>query len=138
MHSTRLSGQHRKNNHAYVTDKVKAFADGEKFICKLAYASAVEVRAELPETADGMVSVITDNARMYMPMAELVDLEKERARMEKELANAKEQLDGQIAKLANENFVSRAPEKVVNTEREKKAKLEALIENLEESLKNLG
>ena len=99
---------------------------------------AVEVRAELPEAVDGMVSVITDNARMFMPMAELVDLEKERARMEKELANARKQLDGQIAKLANENFVSRAPEKVVNAEREKKAKLEALIENLEDSLKNLG
>ena len=128
----------RKSHLIIVTDKAKAFTDGEKFICKLAYASGIEVRAELPETTDGMVSVITDNARMFMPMAELVDLEKERARMEKELANAKKQLDGQIAKLANENFVSRAPEKVVNIEREKKAKLEALIENLEESLKNLG
>ncbi len=128
----------RKSHLIIVTDKAKAFTDGEKFICKLAYASGVEVRAELPESTDGMVSVITDNARMFMPMAELVDLEKERARMEKELANAKKQLDGQNAKLANENFVSRAPEKVVNTEREKKAKLEALIENLEESLKNLG
>ena len=128
----------RKSHLIIVTDKAKAFSDGEKFICKLAYASGVEVRAELPESTDGMVSVITDNARMFMPMAELVDLEKERARMEKELANAKKQLDGQNAKLANENFVSRAPEKVVNAEREKKAKLEALIENLEESLKNLG
>ncbi len=128
----------RKSHLIIVTDKAKAFTDGEKFICKLAYASGVEVRAELPESADGMVSVITDNARMFMPMAELVDLEKERTRMEKELANAKKQLDGQNAKLANENFVSRAPEKVVNAEREKKAKLEALIENLEESLKNLG
>ena len=128
----------RKSHLIIVTDKAKAFTDGEKFICKLAYASGVEVRAELPESTDGMVSVITDNARMFMPMAELVDLEKERTRMEKELANAKKQLDGQNAKLANENFVSRAPEKVVNAEREKKAKLEALIENLEESLKNLG
>ena len=128
----------RKSHLIIVTDKAKAFNDGEKFICKLAYASGIEVRAELPESTDGMVSVITDNARMFMPMAELVDLEKERTRMEKELANAKKQLDGQIAKLANENFVSRAPEKVVNVEREKKAKLEALIENLEESLKNLG
>ena len=128
----------RKSHLIIVTEKAKAFTDGEKFICKLAYASGAEVRAELPESTDGMVSVITDNARMFMPMAELVDLEKERARMEKELANAKKQLDGQNAKLANENFVSRAPEKVVNAEREKKAKLEALIENLEESLKNLG
>ena len=128
----------RKSHLIIVTDKGNAFTGGEKFICKLAYASGIEVRAELPETTDGMVSVITDNARMFMPMAELVDLEKERARMEKELSNARKQLDGQIAKLANENFVSRAPEKVVNVEREKKAKLEALIENLEESLKNLG
>ncbi len=127
----------RKSHLIIVTDKAKAFADGEKFICKLAYASQISVAAELPESTDGMVSVITDNARMFMPMAELVDLEKEKARMEKELANARKQLDGQIAKLSNEKFVSRAPEAVVNTEREKKAKLEALIENLEESLKNL-
>ena len=127
----------RKSHLIIVTDKAKAFTDGEKFICKLAYASTISVTSELPETTDGMVSVITDNARMFMPMAELVDLEKEKARMEKELASARKQLDGQIAKLSNEKFVSRAPEAVVNAEREKKAKLEALIENLEESLKNL-
>ena len=128
----------RKSHLIIVTGKAKAFAEGEKFICKLAYASGIHVTDKLPESAEGMVSVITDNARMFMPMAELVDLEKERARMEKELANAKKQLDGQNAKLANENFVSRAPEHVVNLEREKKAKLEALIENLEDSLKKLG
>ena len=127
----------RKSHLIIVTDKAKAFTDGEKFICKLAYASEISVTDELPANTDGMVSVITDNARMFMPMAELVDLEQEKARMEKELANARKQLEGQIAKLANEKFVSRAPEAVVNTEREKKAKLEALIENLEESLKNL-
>ena len=85
-----------------------------------------------------MVSVITDNARMFMPMAELVDLEKEKERIQKELANAEKQLAGQNAKLANQNFVTRAPEAVVNVEREKKAKLEALIENLKLSLENLG
>ena len=85
-----------------------------------------------------MVSVITDNARMFMPMAELVDMEKEKARLEKELANAEKQLAGQIAKLSNENFVTRAPESVVNIEREKKVKLEALIENLKASLASFG
>ena len=58
-------------------------------------------------------------------------------RIEVTLANAQKQLAGQNAKLANENFISRAPEAVVNTEREKKAKLEALIENIKLSLKNL-
>ena len=85
-----------------------------------------------------MVSVVTDNARLFMPMAELVDLEKERARIAKELANAEKQLTAQIGKLSNQNFITRAPEAVVNTEREKKAKLEALIENLRASLASLG
>ena len=128
----------RKSHLIIVSDKAKPFNDGVPFICKLAYASEVSVIAEVPESTDGMVSVITDNARMFMPMAELVDLEKEKARIEKELANAEKQLQAQIGKLANENFVSRAPEHVVNIEREKKAKLEGLIENLKASLENLG
>ena len=120
------------------TEKAAAFEAGVSYICKLAYASEVSVLAVPPEKTDGMVTVITDNARMYMPMAELVDMEKEKARMEKELANAEKQLAGQIAKLSNENFVTRAPESVVNVEREKKAKLEALIENLKASLEAFG
>ena len=108
------------------------------YICKLAYSSGVSVLDAAPEKTEGMVSVVTDNARMFMPMAELVDLEKEKARIDKELANAEKLLAGQIAKLSNQNFVTRAPEAVVNVEREKKAKLEALIENLKISLENLG
>ena len=128
----------RKAHLIIATDKQAAFEAGRSYITKLAYASEVSVVAEAPEGSDSMVSVITDNARMFMPMAELVDLEKERARIRKELANAEKQLAGQNAKLANENFVSRAPEAVVNVEREKKAKLEALIENLKLSLAAIG
>ncbi len=128
----------RKAHLIIVTDKKAAFEAGVSYIKKLAYASEVTVTAEAPASTDGMVSVVTDNARMFMPMAELVDLEKERARIQKELQNAEKQLAGQNAKLANENFVTRAPEAVVNVEREKKAKLEALIENLKISLEHLG
>ncbi len=128
----------RKAHLIIVTDKKAAFEAGVSYICKLAYASEVSVRDAAPENTKGMVSVVTDNARMFMPMAELVDLEKERARIQKELANAEKQLAGQIAKLSNQNFVTRAPEAVVNAEREKQAKLEALIENLKISLEQLG
>ena len=128
----------RKAHLIIATDKKAAFEAGCSYICKLAYASDISVQDAAPESADGMVSVVTDNARMFMPMAELVDLEKEKARILKELANAEKQLEGQIAKLANEKFISRAPENVVNMEREKKAKLEALIENLKLSLEHLG
>ena len=104
---------------------------------KLAYAADVSALDEVPADADKMVTAVTDNARMFMPMADLVDLEKERARLQKELANAAKQLQAQIGKLANQNFITRAPEAVVNIEREKKAKLEALIENLKSNLSHL-
>ena len=128
----------RKAHLIIATEKTAAFEAGAGYICKLAYASEVSVLSAPPEKTDGMVAVITDNARMFMPMAELVDMEKELARMNKELASAEKQLAGQIAKLSNENFVSRAPENVVNAEREKKAKLEALIENLRAEINNLS
>ena len=128
----------RKAHLIIATGKKAAFEAGSGYICKLAYASKVSVVDAPPAGSDSMVSVITDNARMFMPMAELVDLDKERTRIAKELANAEKQLAGQNAKLENQNFVSRAPEAVVNAEREKKAKLEALIENLRASLAALG
>ena len=124
----------RKAHLIIATDKKDAFEAGRSYICKLAYSSDVSVVDAAPEDSSGMVSVVTDNARMFMPMAELVDLEKEKARITKELANAEKQLQAQIGKLSNQNFVTRAPEAVVNAEREKKAKLEALIENLKLSL----
>ena len=127
----------RKAHLLVVTDKKAAFEAGKADMCKLAYASEVSVLDADPEGSDGMVAVITDNTRMFMPLSELVDMEKEIARTEKELANAEKLLAGQNAKLANQNFVSRAPEAVVNVEREKKAKLEALIENLKLQLANM-
>ena len=128
----------RKARLFIATESGSVFADGESYIKKLAYSSEVIVSAEPPEGSENMVSVVTDNARMFMPMAELVDLEKEKDRINKELQKAEKQLQAQIGKLANQNFVTRAPEAVVNAEREKKAKLEALIENLKLSLENLN
>ena len=72
-----------------------------------------------------------------MSLDMLVDIEKERARIEKELDKARAQLEAQNKKLANESFVSRAPEAVVNAERERAEKAKALIANLEESLAKL-
>ena len=120
------------------TDRGDVFRAGEVYLSKLAYAGAVTISAAVPESTDGMVSVVTDNARMFMPMAELVDLDKERERIAKELERARGNYQGQMNKLANENFVSRAPEAVVAAERDKAEKLLALIANLEESLRNLG
>ena len=121
----------------------ETYRSGAKYLSRLASASEVEVRgisgagSDAEENAKGMVTVTTSSARVLMPMAELVDLEAERARIEKELDKARAQLEAQNKKLANESFVSRAPEAVVNAERERAEKAKALIANLEESLAKL-
>ena len=119
------------------SDRPEVFEAGRTYLSKLAYAGKVEISAEAPADTEGMVSVVTGSAKMFMPMAELVDIEKERARIEKELDKARAQLEAQNKKLANESFVSRAPEAVVNAERERAEKARALIANLEESLAKL-
>ncbi len=121
-----------------VTDKDKIFGNCRAYFSKLAYAGEVLISDVPPENIEGMVSVVTDEARMFMPMAELVDLEKERERIKKELEKAKKELDGQVKKLSNQAFLAKAPEHVINTERERAAKAQALIENLQESLKKLS
>ena len=128
----------RKAHLFIVTDRKAAFEAGQTYISKLAYSSDVSILSDLPADSDKMVSVITDNARLFMPMSDLVDFEAERARLTKEIEKTEKLIAGQDAKLANTNFVSRAPEAVVNAEREKKTKLEALLENLKLSLNNLG
>ncbi|MBR2799887.1 MAG: valine--tRNA ligase, partial [Oscillospiraceae bacterium] len=128
----------RKAHLIIVTQEADTFEAGRAYITKLAYASEVSVLDSVPADAESMVTAVTDNARMFMPMADLVDLEKERSRLQKELANAEKQLQAQIGKLSNQNFVTRAPEAVVNVEREKKVKLEALIENLKLNLSHLA
>ena len=128
----------RKAHLFITTDRQDAFRSGEIYITKLAYAEQITISSELPADAEKMVSAVTEEAKLFMPMAELIDLDKERARLEKELEKARKNYEGQMRKLSNENFVSRAPEAVVQTERERAEKARALVENLEASLKNLG
>ena len=83
--------------------------------------------------ADGKVEVDTHAARIFMPLAELVDFEKELARIAKEKANAEKQLAGIENKLKNEGFLAKAPEAVVSGARADAEKLRALIEKLDAS-----
>ena len=128
----------RKAHLFITTDRQDAFRSGEIYITKLAYAEQITISSEQPADAEKMVSAVTEEAKLFMPMAELIDLDKERARLEKELEKARKNYEGQMRKLSNENFISRAPEAVVQTERERAEKAKALVENLEASLKNLG
>ena len=125
----------KKPHLVIVTDSREVFESGKVYLSKLAYAGEVTITGGVPENTNGLVSVVTDEAKMYMPMAELVDLDKERARVEKEIAKAKDELERLEAKLSNEKFIARAPENIVSAEREKAEKARALIVNLTETLK---
>ena len=118
-----------------VTATPEIYRQGLHFIERLAYASAVTFADAAPADVSGFVTVVTHNATAYLPLSELVDLAAERERIAKELEKARNGLRIVEQKLSNEKFVSRAPEAVVNVEREKAAKFRELIAKLEESAK---
>ena len=84
------------------------------------------------------MTIATHAARLYLPLAELVDLEKEKARIQKELDKNRKELDKLETKLNNPSFVNKAPAQVVEAERERANKLKALLVKLEESAAALG
>ena len=116
----------------------EVFTEGEACFLKLAYASALNVSAEAPADAAKMVSVVTGDVQMYLPMNELVDFEKEKARLNKELKKAQKDLDFINKKLNNPGFLNKAPEQVVEGERVKAAKLNDQIAKLNESIAALN
>ena len=111
------------------------FNSGAKFIVKLASASEVEVGSAFD--IDGAVTIVTADAKIYIPMTELVDKEAELKRLNKELEATKKLLAQDEGKLNNAGFMSKAPEKVIEKikmqaekEREKIAMINAAIEAL--------
>ena len=74
----------------------------------------------------------------YNQVMELIDREKELARLEKEKAACQKDIDFLSGKLSNAGFVAKAPEKVIAMEREKLAKAEEKLARIEESIRNLG
>ena len=116
-----------------LTSKPQVYAEGEGFIQRLAYADTVTMLDKEPENLDGMVTIPTADAKLYIPMGQLVDVAKELDRISKELEKNRKFLSSLEAKLGNEKFVSRAPEAVVNAEKEKAQKTRDLIASLEQS-----
>ena len=123
----------KKVHYTIATAHADTFARGIPFFKRLASASDVTVADANIPTPDGSIEVVTHAARVLMPLAELVDFEKELVRIAKEKANAEKQLAGIENKLSNQGFIAKAPEAVVNGAREDAAKLRALIEKLDAS-----
>ena len=103
---------------------------------RLASASEVEVGESFD--MPGAVQVVTDDATIYIPLAELIDFEQERKRLEKEKELAEKKLAQINGKLSNEGFLAKAPEKVVEGVKADKSVLEEKIANINKSIENLG
>ena len=108
------------------TSYSETFEHGSDFFVRLASASEVEIGEKFD--IDGAVAIISDGAKILIPLDELVDKEKELARLSKELEKVEKDIAAVGGKLANENFVAKAPAQVIEAER---AKLEKANERKE-------
>ena len=133
----------KKAHLTVATMETETFTLGVPFLKKLAYASEVEivpftqVQADDAAAQAGQVSIVTHAAQLSIPLGELVDLAKEKARIEKELKKQSAELDKLNAKLNNPGFVNKAPEHVVAAEKERSVQLAELVAKLEGQLKGM-
>ena len=128
----------RKTQITILTDNPNQYAEAEEFLTRLAGASQVVVTDSEADISSGMITVATSDAKLYMPLRELIDIEAERLRIQKELVKAHKELEFASSKLENQGFIDKAPEKVVSDIKEKAAKANALIQNLQDMLTALS
>ena len=118
------------------TDFTDTFEKGASFFERLASASDVTVGKNLK--VENAALAVTDSAKIYLPMGDLIDREAELKRLQKELENCQREIRSTEGKLANKEFVAKAPEKVVNVEREKLARANERLLKIQESIRELG
>ncbi len=125
-----------RRTHLYIaTASPEVFQAGIPIIQRLAWASQVEVGAGFD--LSHAVTMITPDAKLFIPTDELVDKQAELARLHKELESAKKQYETAQAKLGNENFLSKAPAKVVSGVRQNAQKLSEHITLIESGIREL-
>lgn len=115
-------------------DVRQIFEESKIFFAMLGYASEVVVQDNKDGIGEDAVSAVTADATIYMPFAELVDIEKERERLQKEEERLTKEIARSHGMLNNEKFISKAPEAKVQEEKEKLAKYEAMMEQVKERL----
>ena len=126
----------RKAKLYIISDYKDSFnADTAVFFTKLASASEVEFVSSYDDA--GSVSVVSSGAKMFIPMAEIVDMAKERERLEKEKASALSEIERVQKKLSNPAFTDKAPQAVVDGERAKLEKYTEMLRSVEEMLANM-
>ena len=115
-----------------------SFEKGKAFIGFLAGAEEVEIRRNNTDIPDTAISVVTPGAVLFLPLDTLVDFAKERERLEKERKKLEQELARVDGKLSNEGFVKKAPPHLIKEEEEKRDKYKAMMDKVDEQLRNCG
>ncbi len=127
----------KAKTYIYATEAAEAFKEGKVYFEKLASASEVIILKAKEEAPENIVSVVSKGAEIYMPLLELVDVEKELERLNKEKAKLQGEIERVEKKLANERFVSKAPAEVVEEEKAKGEKYREMYNSVLESIEKL-
>ena len=128
----------KKTSMIIETADAEPFQKAQVYLAKFAFATDVTFTEKYEGSTDGMVQVSTHAARGFIPMMELIDREKELARLNKEKAKAEKELAMFENQLNNPKFVERAPAALVEDIRNKYAKSQDKLANIEQSIKALG
>ncbi|MBQ8119791.1 MAG: valine--tRNA ligase [Ruminococcus sp.] len=118
------------------TQQKDIFAKGEMFFERLAYASEVTICDNVDEK--DCVTVVTDCARFFIPLSDIIDVEKETARLNKDKEKVQKDIDFLSKKLNNQGFIAKAPAQLIETEKAKLAKAEEKMAKINESLAALN
>jgi valyl-tRNA synthetase len=131
----------RKANIAIVAHEAKDIPALEAcipYILKLGGAEQARVKADKASIAKDAVSAVSALAEAFIPLADLIDLEKEKERMGKEAERIRGEIARGESKLTNEGFVAKAPAKVIEEERTKLENNKTMLEKLEARIQDLG
>ena len=117
------------------TEMADAFKAGEEFIKKLAFADKVIINEGV--SLSNAVDIVSEGAKISIPLNELIDIEKEKERLLKEQSRLLDEIKRVEGKLSNENFVAKAPEKIINAEKEKLSNYSDMLNKINESISKL-
>lgn len=106
----------------------------DEILCRMARLESVETTNDV---AKGAIQTVVDEATLILPIADIIDLDQERARLQKEIGKLTDDIKKIEQKLSNEKFIENAPEEVVEEQRSRKAEAQNIINKLETALKQL-
>ena len=129
----------KKSKLIFVTQKYnELIKESKAFLERLGFASEIIVQSNKEGIDANAISIIQKDLELYIPFTDLVDIEAEKERLNKEKETAQKELNRANGMLANEKFVSKAPQNLIEAEKEKVQKYTELLEKIKTRLKELN